>query len=387
MQPFNLLIKPSGADCNLDCKYCFYKHKSQQKGREQQRMSERVLRRLVEDYMRLGFSPAVFIWQGGEPTLIGLDFYKKVVELQKNIGTDGQEVANCLQTNAILLNDEWCQFLHENKFLVGISLDGPREFHDYYRLDHAGLGTFDRVMKAVEKCKEHKVEFNALTLLNNRNVEHPEELFDFFVENDIEYLQFIPCIEINPASGRAEDFSITPQQYGEFLCRLFDRWYNHGPQNQRIRDFDSILSYCITREHTICTFGKRCSQYVVIEHTGDVFCCDFFVEPKWRLGNIFKSPIEKLAAGDKKQTFARDKLNLGDKCLLCRHLSVCRGGCVKDRILLDEHRVSSIKDRESYFCESYKRFFDYTMPRFMQIAAKLNAVTNKSAESELMCLK
>jgi uncharacterized protein len=355
-------------------------------------MSEKVLRRLVEDYMRLGFSPAVFIWQGGEPTLMGLDFYKKALELQKNFGATGQEVVNCLQTNAILLDDEWCRFLHENKFLAGISLDGPKEFHDYYRLDHGGCGTFDIVMKAVEKCKEHKVEFNILTLLNDRNVEHPEKLFDFFVENDIEYLQFIPCIEINPSTGRAEDFSITPHQYGEFLCRLFDCWYNHGPQNQRIRDFDSILSYCITREHTICTFGKRCSQYVVVEHTGDVFCCDFFVEPKWRLGNIFKSPIEKLAASDKKQAFARDKLNLNDKCLLCRHLNVCRGGCVKDRRILDSRHSMLDKQvqnepRESYFCEAYKRFFDYTMPRFMQIAAKLNAVVNKSTENELMCLK
>jgi len=397
MQPFTLLIKPSGSDCNLDCRYCFYKNRAaispatcgqglppaQVRGLNgRQRMSDEVLRRLVEDYMRLRFSPAVFVWQGGEPTLMGLDFYKKAVELQKKFGADGQEVTNCLQTNAILLDDEWCRFLHENKFLVGISIDGPKKFHDFYRLDHGGCGTFDKVMRSIEKCKEHKVEFNALILLNSRNVEHPEKLFDFFVENGIEYLQFIPCVETNPATGEIEDFSITPQQYGEFLCRLFDRWYDHGSGNISIRDFDSVLSYCITGRHTICTFDRQCSQYIVIEHSGDAFCCDFFVEPAWRLGNIFETPIEELATSSKKRAFARAKQSICNKCLLCRHLAVCRGGCLKDRAIYHKEGFdlrSSL--RESYFCEAYKRFFDYTLPRFMQIAAEVNAISAAKTKS------
>jgi uncharacterized protein len=374
MQPFTLLIKPSGSSCNMECRYCFYKDRASEFGTGTQRMGDEVLRRLVEDYMRLSFSPAILIWQGGEPTLMGLDFYKKVVGLQKQFGASGQKVANCLQTNGILLNDQWCRFLHENNFLVGISIDGPQEFHDYYRLDQGGCGTYERVMRAVEKCKEHKVEFNALALVNDRNVEHPDKLFDFFLGNGIEYLQFIPCFETNPATRDIKDFSITPRQYGEFLCRLFDRWFDHGPQNQRIRDFDSIISYCITGKHTICTFGRRCSQYIVVEHTGDVFCCDFFVEPNWRLGNILETPIEKLAADDKKQTFARAKQNLCDKCILCRHLAVCRGGCIKHRARPEpSRRTSRIEHRESCFCEAYKQFFDYTMPRFMQIAARVKA--------------
>jgi uncharacterized protein len=348
-------------------------------------MSDEILQKLIEDYMRLHFSPATFIWQGGEPTLMGLDFYKKAVELQKKFGVGGQEVTNCLQTNAILLDDEWCQFLRENRFLVGISIDGPKEFHDYYRLDHGGCSTFDRVMRAIEKCKEHKVEFNALVLLNNMNVEHPDEIFDFFIENGIKYLQFIPCIETRakpwtgsnrpsagPETGEIMDFSITPQQYGEFLCKLFDRWYEHGPLKQRIRDFDSMLSHCLTGKHTICTFDRQCSQYIVVEHSGDAFCCDFFVEPGWRLGNIFETPIEKLAVSDRKRDFARAKLNLDNKCLLCRYLAVCRGGCMKHR----ENRVS-------YFCDAYKRFFDYTMPRFMQIAALVSAKARRTGAGEL----
>jgi len=332
-------------------------------------MSDEVLEKLIKDYMRLRFPICGFSWQGGEPTLMGLTFYKKVVELQKKYGGPGQTVSNALQTNAILLDDKWCQFLHDNKFLVGISIDGPKEFHDYYRFDHSGQGSFDKVIKAIQNCKKYKIEFNTLILLNNRNVEHPDELFDFFIENGVRFLQFITCVERVPATGKIADFSITPAQYGEFLCRIFDRWYDYGPKKLSIRDFDSILSYCVAGKHTICTFEKQCSSYIVVEHNGDCFCCDFFVEPKWRLGNIFETPIEKLAASSKKRAFARAKQELCNKCLVCRDLAVCRGGCMKDRAALEDGRWN----RESYFCESYKRFFDYTMPRFMQIAAWINA--------------
>ena len=262
MQPFTLLIKPSGSDCNLDCKYCFYKNRpaispvapvpstgsgqalSEVEGCGQglppaqacpersrrvrglngrQRMSEEVLEKLIKDYMQLRFPIAGFAWQGGEPTLMGLDFYKKAVELQKKYGAAGQEVGNSLQTNGILLNDDWCRFLHDNNFLVGVSIDGPKELHDYYRLDHSGSGTFDKVLRTIEKCKEHKVEFNSLTLLNNKTADHPDELFDFFIANGIRYLQFIPCVELDCATGKIAHFSITPQQYGDFLCKTFDR--------------------------------------------------------------------------------------------------------------------------------------------------------------------
>ena len=382
MQPFTLLIKPSGSDCNLDCKYCFYKNRASEIGQGKQRMSDEVLERLIKDYMLLRFPLAGFAWQGGEPTLMGIDFYKRAVELQKKYGSPGQEVGNSLQTNAILLDDDWCKFLHDSNFLVGISIDGPKELHDYYRLARAkpwtgpnppsagsGAGSFDKVMRALENCKKYKVEFNTLTLLNNRNVERPDQLFDFLIGNGVKFLQFIPCVEVDSATGKVADFSITPAQYGDFLCRLFDRWYEYGPTKLSIRDFDSILSYYVAGRHTICTFDKQCSQYIVIEHSGDAFTCDFFVEPKWRLGNIFETPIDKLAAGSKKRKFARAKQNLCNKCLVCRHLAICRGGCMKDRAPFDRDNFG----KESYFCESYKRFFDYTIPRFTQIAAEINA--------------
>ena len=268
-------------------------------------------------------------------------------------------------------HDEWCKFLHDNKFLVGISIDGPKHLHDHYRIDFAGKGTFDRVYKALQNCKKHNVEFNTLTLLNKNNIEHPDEIFDLLVTTGVDYLQFIPCVELDPATGQITDFSITPQQFGNFLCKLFDRWCDFGPQNISIRDFESFLSYYLNGRHTICTFDKRCNAYVVVEHTGDVFCCDFFVQPKWKLGNIFDTPIEKLASSKKKRQFGRIKQNLCDKCFLCQHLDICRGGCMKDRAPFDSNEFG----KESYFCQAYRQFFDYATPRFKQIAAEMKANT------------
>jgi uncharacterized protein len=370
MQPFTLLIKPSGSDCNVDCTYCFYKCRAPEVGQGRQRMSDEVLEGLVKDYMGLRFSLAGFAWQGGEPTLMGLDFFKRAVELQKRYGVSGQEVGNSLQTNAILLdNDDWCNFLRESKFLVGVSIDGPKDLHDHYRLDLGGHGTWDRVMRAIERMKDTTVEFNTLTLVNNLTADHSDEVFDFLIDLGVRYLQFIPCVEVDPHSGAIAEFAVSPKQYGDFLCRMFDRWMAFGPQRLSMRDFDSILSYCINGRHSICTFDRQCSQYIVIEHTGDVFPCDFFVEPNWRLGNVLDTPIEQLAACERKKTFARKKQNLASKCLVCRHLAVCRGGCMKDRAPFDKHNYGC----ESYFCESYRRFFDYALPRFMQTAAQIRA--------------
>jgi uncharacterized protein len=382
MQPFTLLIKPSGSDCNVDCTYCFYKCRPAQVGHGRQRMSGEVLEKLVKGYMGLRFQMSGFAWQGGEPTLMGLDFYKRAVELQKQYGITGQEVGNSLQTNALLLNHaDWGRFLHENKFLIGISIDGPKELHDHYRLDLGGHGTWDRVMRAIDCCREHKVEFNTLTLVNRLTADHPDEVFDFLIGLGVRYLQFIPCVEVDPQTGQIAEFSVSPKQYGDFQCRIFDRWMAFGPQRLSIRDFDSILSHCISGHHSICTFDRQCSQYIVVEHTGDVFPCDFFVEPKWRLGNILETPIEQLAVCAQKKTFARKKQNLANKCLVCRHLAVCRGGCMKDRAPVAQP-PSAGKPEEPppragvphrYFCESYRQFFDYALPRFLQVAAQIRS--------------
>jgi uncharacterized protein len=328
-------------------------------------MSEQVLEKLISSYLSIGLTISSFAWQGGEPTLMGLDFYRKVIELQQRYGRNAQMVSNTLQTNGLLLDEQWCRFLSEWKFLVGVSLDGPQKYHDHYRRDHAGCGTFEKVIAAIEKCHEHKVEFNVLVLLNNVNVTAADELFDFFVEQQIRYLQFVPCVEKGSVSSQIAEYSISPRQYGDFLCRLFDRWLVHGPHRLSIRMFDSLLLYCLGQPHSLCTFSHRCGDYVVVEHNGDVFCCDFFVERDWRLGNILESPIEELVSGPRKREFARKKSQIGYECLVCRYLDVCRGGCLKDRVVVDGRY-----DRPSYFCESYKQFFDYALGRFWDLAAR-----------------
>ncbi len=376
MRPFTLLIKPAGPDCNIACDYCFYACKTCIFGQGRHRMSSDVQETLVRSYMGLRFDGSSFAWQGGDPTLMGLDFYKRLVALQQQYGHDGQAVTNALQTNGILLDDDWCRFLCEYKFLVGISLDGPKHFHDIYRRDGAGRGTYDRVMAAIDKCREHRVEFNILVLLNDKNVEHPDELFDFFVkEQHIKYLQFVQCVE-RDAAGRIAPFSITPQQYGDFLCRFFDRWLEYGPEQISIRSFDSVLSYLLGMGHTECTLGPQCNDYIVIEHNGDAFCCDFFVDEKWRLGNIMETPIEQLAAAKLKRQFSRNKQDIDNKCLVCRHLDICRGGCPKDRLAgAGTHKAPS------YFCEGYRRFFDHTLPKFREIAARLHRQNSAQANA------
>ncbi len=366
-KPFTLLIKPSGSDCNIDCEYCFYKGRDAEFGAGVQRMSDEVLDKLVGDYMRLGFDVVGFAWQGGEPTLMGIDFFKKAVELQRKYGSKGQQVSNALQTNGVLLDENWCEFFAENKFLLGISIDGPAEFHDRYRIDKGGAATYEKTLRAIGCCKDHGVEFSSLIVLSDENVKHPDRLFEWVIDNDLTYLQFIPCVETDPTTGKPAEFSITPGQYGDFLCRTFDLWCDYGPEKLNIRQFDSIVTHYVLGNHTICTFSKQCAGFVVIEHNGDAFCCEFFVEPQWRIGNIMDTPLAELATDRLNRQFARQKQKLSGKCMLCRHLELCRGGCLKDR-----DRAGAI-DSESYFCESYKQFFEHSTGRFMQIAADVES--------------
>lgn len=363
-RPFTLLIKPTGPDCNIACQYCFYACKEEFFGGGAHRMSPEVQEQLVKSYLQCRFEQSSFAWQGGEPTLMGLDFYKRLVELQSHYAALGQVVTNALQSNGILLDDDWCKFLAEYKFLCGISVDGPKEYHDHYRKDRTGQGTFDRVMAGIENCRKYNVEYNILVLLNNINVKHPDELFDFFTGMGTQYLQFVPCVEKSIEDPhKPAPYSITPAEYGKFLCRIFDRWTDYGVRNLSVRIFDSMLSFMLGGPHTECTFNRRCADYIVIEHSGDAFCCDFYVTGETKLGNIMETPIAELAAGEIKRGFNRKKTEIDNKCLMCRHLDICRGGCPKDRAMLTGmHKVPS------YFCEGYKMFFAYALPRLEMIA-------------------
>ena len=323
-------------------------------------MSEEVLQALIRDYLALKLPQSSFCWQGGEPTLTGLEFFQHAIELQKKYGINGQIVGNSLQTNGTLLNDAWCKFLREYKFLVGISLDGPAQYHDYYRKNAAGQGSFERVMSAITLLKKHHVEFNILTLLTDHNVNDPDVLFEFLLDQGITYMQFIPCFE--KEGGHIAPYSISPEQYGRFLCRLLDLWLAHGPQKISIRLFDSIMSYLLNGNQTMCTFQKKCGDYVVVEHNGDVFICDFFVEPQWLLGNLLETPIDQLASSQTKRLFSEKKNSVSNRCFVCRHFAICRGGCPKERVFLK----NDYKDK-SYFCQSYQMFFGYAVPKLMQV--------------------
>ena len=364
MRPFTLLIKPAGPDCNLACRYCFYTPKARMFGEGPHRMTDAVLEALTQDYLQLRFEVSSLAWQGGEPTLMGLEFFEKAIELQKEYGRDGQVVSNALQTNGVLLDEQWCKFLREYRFLVGLSLDGPKEIHDHYRSDKGGRGSYDDVIRTIDLCRSHKVEFNVLVLVNDVNVGQPEVLFDFFMDVGIEYLQFVPCVERDEQSGEIAEFSVTPGQYGDFMCRIFDRWVEQKPPQVSVRAFDSIISYLATGTHSNCTFSPRCEDYVVVEHNGDVFCCDFFVTEPWRLGNVLDERIDRLCHGARKRQFAALKRKVANRCLVCRHYAMCRGGCLKDRIATDGGY-----NQPSYFCAGYKQFFDHALPVLRQLAA------------------
>lgn len=322
-------------------------------------MSDSTLETLIRDAMRMGVS--TFSWQGGEPTLMGLDFYKRVVELEMKHGKPGMSVANALQTNGVLLDAKWARFLAEYRFLIGLSIDGPKRLHDLYRKDAQGKGTFDRVMHAAGVLNEYGVEYNVLTLLNDRNVKEPDAVYDFLLENGVSYMQFVPCVEPG-GKNEAATFSITPEDYGEFLERVFDRWVEDFPRVS-IRDFDDLLLRELGERPGTCTVSEQCGSYVVIEHNGDVFACDFFVTSKWRLGNALQTPLEEIVSSEKLKDFARAKAVFGPICRECQFLKQCYGGCQKHRIALGGEPTDP-----SYFCKAYKRLFAHANPALPQLA-------------------
>ncbi len=356
----SVLVKPVSADCNLSCTYCFYLSKAELYPEVRvHRMSDEVLRELVAQVVGVSPGRVSFCWQGGEPTLAGLDFYRRVVEYQELFRAPGQVVENCLQTNGVLIDEEWARFLSRYGFLVGVSLDGPREFHDYYRRDRSGRGSYDRVMRGIGWLRKFGVEFNILVLLNDRNVKYPRKLYRFLVGQGFRYLQFIPCVERDPETGEIAGYSITPEEYGRFLCELFDEWTRGGVPDVYIRDFDDILISYVTGDSPSCIFGRECGRYVVIEYNGDVYPCDFYVEPDWFLGNIMEEPLEEILQKEKFKKFRSRKRELARRCEGCPWLWLCNGGCPRHWEVLGFSR--------NYFCSSYRRFFEYSHERFLKL--------------------
>ncbi len=375
----DVLVKPAGPDCNMDCGYCFYLEKlGLYPETATHRMSHDVLEVLIRKVMGGATEQVVFSWQGGEPTLMGLDFYRRVVMLQQRFGR-GQTVGNGLQTNGLLLDRTWARFLADYRFLVGLSLDGPEHVHDRYRVTAAGRGTWAAVIDAAGVLQDAGVAVNALSVVTDYSAQFPEEIYSHHKELGLDHMQFVPCVETHAENPeRAAEFSLTARRYGSFLCRLFDLWledFVEGKPTTSVRFFDAILHRYLGQEPPDCTLRRQCGDYLVVEHNGDVFSCDFFVEPKWLLGNVVHDNLQALLNSDRQAAFGCLKSSLPPKCVTCEWLHLCTGGCTKDRIRdPGDHGLN-------HFCEAYLRFFDHADAGFRRLAEEWRMGETERAEA------
>jgi uncharacterized protein len=327
-------------------------------------MSDEVLSEMIAQYMNM-VEAASLSWQGGEPMIMGLDFFQAAVRYEMKFGRTGQIVGNSVQTNGVLVDAEWAKFFNRYKFLIGLSLDGPREFHDRYRTFYDGRGSFDDVMRAAKVLREYEVEFNILAVVNDRTVKHPDLLYDFFVSEGFQYLQFIPCTERDPRTGELTPFSVNPEEYGDFLCALFDRWYNNGNPIVSIRLFDGILASMLGMDPGMCLLKDHCGDYVVVEYNGDVYPCDFFVQSDMFLGNLLERPLPEIIATDKFKWFSTLRRGDYEECKLCRWNEICHNSCPRFR-----YALGGFNER-SYLCEAFRRFLKHSHRRFRILRDRL----------------
>jgi uncharacterized protein len=363
---FHIMAKPSGSACNLNCEYCFFLKKESLYPGSNFRMSDKVHEAYIKQLFEAHQVPQVTVaWQGGEPTLMGLDFFRRSMDLQKKYAKPGTRIENTFQTNGVLLNDEWCRFFHENNYLIGLSMDGPKELHDVYRKDKGGHGTHDRVVRAARLLQKHKVEFNILCTVNRKNANRPLEVYQFFRDElGVDYIQFIPIVERineNGETGFQEgnevtDRSVRPDQWGRFLIEIFDEWVERDVGQTFVLNFDGALAGWLGKAGTVCIFGPTCGQGMALEHNGDLYSCDHFVEPNYFLGNILETPMIHLVASDKQRKFGQDKWDtLPQYCRNCEFIHICNGECPKNRFIETPDGEAGL----NYLCEGYKAFFKH----------------------------
>lgn len=369
---FHVMIKPRGPICNLNCAYCYYLSKEKLYPGSQFRMTDEVLESFTRQYIEAQRVPEVtFGWQGGEPLLMGIDFFQRAVELQQKYCRPGMRIINAFQTNGTLLNDEWCRFFQQHHFLIGLSVDGPQQLHDAYRVDKAGQPWFDRVMAGVDFLKKHQVEWNILACVHAANAAYPLEVYRFFRDEiGAQFIQFIPIVRRDNTSGFQEgnkvtDYSVTGKQYGEFLIAIFDEWVRRDVGRVFVQIFDIALGAWLGQQPALCIFSETCGTALALEHNGDLFACDHFVEPRYKLGNIQKKPLIKLVSSSQQRKFGTAKRDiLPAYCQKCDVHFVCHGGCPKNRILRTPDGQSGL----NYLCEGYKAFFRH-IDRPMQVMA------------------
>ena len=376
--PLYVMAKPVGSLCNLSCDYCYYLEKGNlytAEGRNRYLMNDATLEQFIRQYIQSQTQPEVlFTWHGGEPLMRPLSFYQRALALQRQYA-DGRIIDNCLQTNGTLLTDEWCRFFRENNWLVGISIDGPQEFHDEYRRSRGGQPSFQKVMKGIALLQKHGVEWNAMGVVNDFNADHPLEVYHFYKEIGTRYIQFAPIVEriqrhtdgrhlaaphttINSNPSLAP-FSVTPQQYAHFICTLFDEWVRHDVGEIFVQLFDATLARWMGVQPGVCYMAESCGHAAVMEHNGDIYSCDHFVFPEYLLGNIHHDSITGMMYSQRQCDFGRAKLEqLPTQCRTCPWLFACNGGCPKDRFQITadgEHHLN-------YLCSAYRRYFEHVAP-------------------------
>ena len=373
-KPLYVMLKPAGAHCNLACKYCYYLEKNNLYDKSHRHiMSDEMLEQFTREYIEAQTMPQVlFTWHGGEPLMRSIDFYKKALALQKKYAR-GRRIDNVIQTNGTMLTDEWCEFFAQNNWLVGISIDGPQEYHDHYRLTTTGNPSWQKVMHGIELLKKHHVEWNAMAVVNAYNANHPLEFYHFFKDNGCQYLQFTPIVErlTKHQDGRTlasladdkeiplADFSVTPEQWGNFLCAIFDEWVRNDVGKMFVEIFDCTLANWMGVLPGICAYSKNCGHAGVMEHNGDVYSCDHFVFPEYKLGNIRDHTLIEMLYGDKQHAFSRLKhTSLPRQCKECDMEFACHGECPKNRFEKDKYGEPGL----NYLCKGYYQYYSHVAP-------------------------
>lgn len=383
-RPLYVMLKPAGSLCNLRCKYCYYLEKNALYTEQKNHViSDEMLDKFIREYIEAQTSPDVlFCWHGGETLMRPISFYRRAIELQRKYAR-GRRIDNTIQTNATMLTDEWCEFFRENNFLVGVSIDGPQEFHDEYRRTATGKPTFHKVMQGIRLLNKHNVEWNALAVVNDFNADYPLEFYNFFKEIGCHYIQFTPIVErrierndgLSLAPGMEEggelvDFSVTPEQWGKFLCTIFDEWVRHDVGTYFIQIFDATLANWAGVQPGLCSLAKECGHAGVMEFNGDVYSCDHFVYPEHLLGNINEKTITEMMYGEKQREFAKLKHELlPQQCRECPVEFACHGECPKNRFTRDKYGNPGL----NYLCKGYRQFFEHVKPYMDFMKGELDA--------------
>ena len=387
--PMYIMVKPVGSACNLRCDYCYYLEKQHLYANEgQQMLSDELLERFIREYIESQTTPEVlFTWHGGEPLVRPLAFYEKVVRLQQRYAR-GRRIANSLQTNGTLINDDWARFFHDQGWLIGVSLDGPEAYHDAFRRTRGGGPSFRNVIRGIDILNRHAVEWNALAVANRLNGDHPLSFYRFFKNIGCRYIQVTPVVERlahhddgrQLASlvdeGQLAPFSIRPKQWGNFLCTIFDEWVRHDVSMFFINIFDATLANWVGVAPGLCTMAKHCGHAGVMEHNGDVYSCDHFVFPEYKLGNIHEQSLVEMMYSERQRRFGRAKADsLPTQCRECQWLNACHGECPRNRFI----RTANGEPGLNYLCEGYRQYFSHVAP-YMDVMKRLLGEKRPPAE-------